>query len=525
MFKMNSLFFRTFILISTSMSLLIVVFNIYSINNKNNALLDVINSQTKTIAKSIVLASSDAMVTEDYSFIVEHNKKIIEDNTEITYITVSKENSKINLINSRDKWTTTQELPAEVREVQLETENGKIIKSTISDNAEVYHYTYPIVFSAIHWGWISIGYSLENYNMSKRSNYIDSIYLFFITLFASLLFSFALARWLLEPIILLKDAAKEVSLGNLHTKVPVRTNDELGELADSFNYMIETIKLSDEKLRHSNDELEKRVEQRTQELYELNISLDKRVKEELHKRVSQERILIQQSRFAAMGEMIGNIAHQWRQPLNALGLLLQNIENAYEMNMLDDAYIARIVEKGNRLTASMSQTIDDFRNFFKPNRDATLFSVASTIETTLEMIGASYSNHNIHILKDIDETLCIKGFSSEFSQVLLNILNNAKDALNETNPSEKNIFLRVFGKNDYVYVEIEDNAGGIPPEIKNSIFDPYFTTKEEGKGTGIGLYMSKTIIESNMQGRLHVEDGAQGANFIIQIKQEICNAN
>jgi len=525
MFKMNSLFTRTFILISTSMILLMIVFSIYSINNKDKALLDVINSKAKTITKSITLVASDAMVTQDYSFIVQHNEKVIQDDIEIVYLLVTKEHSKTNIVNNRDGWNVTQELPASIKASQQKTENGTVLKSTLSKDVNVYHFTYPIIFSEVQWGWLSVGYSLEKYEKTKKSYYIDSLFLLLITLFFSLVFSYVLTKWLLEPIILLKNAAAEVSSGNLETKVDISTNDEIGDLAHSFNSMVETIKVSDEKLRHSNDELEKRVEQRTKELNELNISLDKRVKEEVEKRSYQEQLLIHQSRFAAMGEMIGNIAHQWRQPLNALGLLLQNIENAYEMDMLDEAYIVRSVEKGNRLTASMSQTIDDFRNFFKPNRDATIFKVSSTIESTLEMIKPSYDNHTINILLDVDETLCIKGFSSEFSQVLLNILNNAKDALNETNPAEKHISIKVFQKNDYVYVEIEDNAGGIPQEIKSSIFDPYFTTKEEGKGTGIGLYMSKTIIETNMDGRLSVEDSIHGAKFIIEMRLELCDEN
>lgn len=507
------------------MLILMILFSTYSIKNKNEALIDVINSKTKTITKSITLVSSDAIVTEDYSFLVQHNEKVIEDNAEIVYIIFTKKDSKINLVNSKERWSVVPELPIKLITRQTENENGMILQSEFSQNNDVYHFTYPIVFSGVNWGWVSIGYSLEKYHESRQRHYIDSAYLLLITFLISLLFSFALTKWLLGPIILLKDAAKQVSSGNLQAKVYINNNDELGELAKSFNTMVETIKDSDEKLRHSNDELEKRVEQRTKELYELNISLDQKVKEEVEKRSYQEQMLIHQSRFAAMGEMIGNIAHQWRQPLNALGLLLQNIENAYEMEMLDDAYIAKTIEKGNRLTNTMSKTIDDFRNFFKPNKEATVFTIASTIDSTLEMVKQSYLNHTIQILIEVDKTLCIKGFASEFSQVLLNILNNAKDALVEKNPSKKTISIKAFEKNNFVYIEIEDNAGGVPIEIKSKIFDPYFTTKEEGKGTGIGLYMSKTIIENNMKGRIYLKDGAHGAKLVIEMKKEQCDEN
>ncbi len=341
----------------------------------------------------------------------------------------------------------------------------------------------------------------------------------------SIIFSFrfrvVLKDSILEPIAHLNSRTHEiVKTGDLKENVKVYNSDEIGELAENFNYMMNTIRLSKEKLQTNNEELETRVNERTNDLNELNRDLDRKVQEETHKRAQQEQILIQQSRFAAMGEMIGNIAHQWRQPLNALGLLLQNIENAYEMDMLDEAYIKRSVEKGNRLTNSMSQTIDDFRNFFKPDKEHTVFSIASSIKNTLEMLGSSLRNNMININEEIDESICVKGIPSELSQVVLNVLNNAKDALLDNRSDGRQINIKVFKDESSAYLEIEDNAGGIPKEILDKIFDPYFTTKDEGKGTGIGLYMSKTIVESNMKGSMGVQNSEDGAKFIIKIKLE-----
>ena len=237
---------------------------------------------------------------------------------------------------------------------------------------------------------------------------------------------------------------------------------------------------------------------------------------------SQHALIIQQSRLASMGEMISNIAHQWRQPLNALGLLLQNIENAYEMDILDKEYITHTINKGNRLTNSMSQTIDDFRNFFKPNKESEVFSISSSINSTMNILESSLNNNLITLNTDIDDSICIKGFSGEFSQVILNILNNSKDALIEFIPDNRQLFIRVFKDDENAYLEIADNAGGIPEKILEKIFDPYFTTKEEGKGTGIGLYMSKTIIEKNMNGSISVENKKDGALFRIVLNSTSC---
>jgi C4-dicarboxylate-specific signal transduction histidine kinase len=491
------------------------------IHNQKSALLDVLNSQANTIAKSLALVTSDAMVTDDESFIVEHIQKVLNDSDEIKYIIMSKKDEQ-SVYNDAKHWTILESLPTNLSALESEKIQSEILVSSLYEH-EVYHFTYPIMFSGIKWGWISIGLSLEQYNANMRSIYEDSFLLIVAMLVAAILFSYIITGWLVQPILILNKAARKIADGDLSVKVDISQKGEIGELALSFNHMIDALKISDKELRSANDALEQRVAQRTQELYLLNKQLDNRVKEETLKRAEQEQILIQQSRFAAMGEMIGNIAHQWRQPLNALGLLMQNIEYAYESKSLNDEYIKRVVEKGNRLTQSMSQTIDDFRNFFKPNKDFEVFSYAQAYKSTMAMIGSSILNNMIEISENIDKSVCVNGFSSEFSQVLLNILNNAKDALVGNQERERHIYITIYKEDEYAYFTIEDNAGGIQDEIITKVFDPYFTTKDEGKGTGIGLYMSKTIIESNMHGTLKVENSTLGARFTIKMKLNPCN--
>ena len=348
--------------------------------------------------------------------------------------------------------------------------------------------------------------------------YLTSLVIFIFIFLVSILFSYLLTKWIVGPVLRLNNAAKSVAQGNLDTQVDISSSDEVGELAKSFNVMILELKSSDKKLRNMNVELEHRVEERTEELEHLNSELDKRVKDEVQKRSNQEQLLIQQSRFAAMGEMIGNIAHQWRQPLNALSLILQNVQNAYDMDMLDEKYIQRTVQKGTLLTNNMSKTIDDFRDFFKPNKQVEVFSISKAIDTTFEIIGASFNNHMISFKKEFSKDFYTEGFSSEFSQVLLNILNNAKDELVAKSIKDKEISIKVSADEQNVKIDIKDNAGGIPEDILQKIFDPYFTTKEEGKGTGIGLYMSKTIIEHNMHGKLSASNAKDGAVFTILLK-------
>jgi PAS domain S-box-containing protein len=248
------------------------------------------------------------------------------------------------------------------------------------------------------------------------------------------------------------------------------------------------------------------------ELLHLNETLELRISQEVQKNLKHELLLIQQSRLAAMGEMIGNIAHQWRQPLNALGLLLFNIKDAYQFNTLDAAYLDQAVEDGSRMVQKMSTTISDFSNFFKPNKESSVFSALVQIREAATLMESSFQSSNISIQIDAPDDIMLLGFPNEYSQVLLNLLSNAKDAIlahNSTLAGRVDIFLtEIDGEG---CVSVCDNGGGIPEAILDKIFDPYFTTKENG--SGIGLYMSKMIIERNMNGRITVNNIEAGTEF------------
>jgi len=293
---------------------------------------------------------------------------------------------------------------------------------------------------------------------------------------------------------------KKFANNELDYRIRVNSTDEIGQLETSFNEMAEKI-----------DNLLK--EEKNQ-----NENLEKRVLEEVLKQKKQEQILIQQTKLAAMGEMISNIAHQWRQPLNALGLVMQNLKFSYDMGELDDKIMDRSITKANLLTSNMSKTIDDFRNFFKPNKLKDLFNINDTILKAVNLVESTFEHNKIEIIKDLHtDEINILGFSNEFSQVILNILSNSKDALIFNEIKDSKVIIKSYINNENIFITIEDNALGIPMDIIDKIFDPYFTTKEEGKGTGIGLYMSKIIIESNMNGKITAENRDNGSMFTIKI--------
>ena len=238
------------------------------------------------------------------------------------------------------------------------------------------------------------------------------------------------------------------------------------------------------------------------------------VTEDLRKK---ELLLIQQGRMAALGEMIGNIAHQWRQPMNILGLKVQEIGLTYKLGGFSEEFLDTNVAQAMEILQHMSQTIDDFRDFTSPDKEKCLFSVETVVAKTLAIIGESLKQREVAIDSSISGEAQINGYANEYSQVLLNLLINAKDAFEERQTSEARITVCSWQEAGKVVLTITDNAGGIKEEIMGKVFDPYFTTKEQGKGTGIGLFMSKTIVEKHMGGRLSVRNVEGGAEFRIEV--------
>ena len=246
-----------------------------------------------------------------------------------------------------------------------------------------------------------------------------------------------------------------------------------------------------------------------------DIAEKKRAAKELEE---QQMVLIQQSRLASMGEMIANISHQWRQPLNALGLNLQKLGLYQSRGILDEQRLNESIEKNMNLIHSMSSTIDDFRDFFNPNKEKSSFLIMDAIAKSYKIVESSFEHSLIkYEIKTDDDDVQVFGYINEFSQVIVNLLNNAKDVLNEKKISSAHVIIDVKKDGNQVLVTICDNGGGIPKSIGEKIFDPYFTTKEEGKGTGIGLYMSKMIIEDHMDGKFDFVNTAEGACFRIKL--------
>lgn len=252
-------------------------------------------------------------------------------------------------------------------------------------------------------------------------------------------------------------------------------------------------------------------------LEELNSTLEQRIETEVQNRQEKERILSNQARFAAMGEMIGNITHQWRQPLTAISNAVQDLPDAYAYGELDEVYLLKTVDQIHKQLTQMSSTIDDFRQFFSPSKIKMKFYAANQVKITLMMLQGMLQKHSIAVNLFINGDQEITGYPNEYNHVLINIINNARDVFKENTILNPTISITIDEQNGHSVVHIADNGGGIPSEILEKIFLPYFTTKGEIHGTGIGLYLSKQIIENNMGGTIQAANSDAGAVFTIRI--------
>lgn len=239
-----------------------------------------------------------------------------------------------------------------------------------------------------------------------------------------------------------------------------------------------------------------------------------RLEEEIEKNREEERIDFQNSKLIQMGELVSMIAHQWRQPLNALSATAINMSLLSSMGKLEPEHVQDSSRFIQEQCQKMSQTIDTFINFVKPAKESRLFRLQHTIEAIMQIIGSRMASHSIDITtQQLDETLAAEGYEDLLEQVLLNILSNAKDAFENQEIPEKWLRITLYEKEDVPRIIIEDNAGGIPENAQKKIFNPYFTTKEQGKGTGIGLYMSINIMRKSFKGDLLYTPIPNGSRF------------
>ena len=254
-----------------------------------------------------------------------------------------------------------------------------------------------------------------------------------------------------------------------------------------------------------NKRLKNLVNIKTNRLKIMNKKLAIRIKKELDKHQEKDRILAQQQKMVAMGQMIENIAHQWRQPLSVISTSASGLKLKKQLNILEDEELIKSIDKIVDTAKYLSDTIDDFRYFFKPQKDKTKFSLAKNIEKSLSFLEATLKENSIKVEFDYED-IDIIAYETELIQVFINIINNSKDAFIEKKIEDRVIFISIKKFPNRILIEIKDNAGGVEEDILDKVFEPYFTTKHQYNGTGIGLYMSNQIIKTHLNGDIFMKN-------------------
>jgi signal transduction histidine kinase len=370
----------------------------------------------------------------------------------------------------------------------------------LSTAASIPYYTGKYANSKRGFGFVTIGANVEEFHSAALENkkiiqnslktqsknmenileqdrtkieqYVDSllnqlssytIVMIIIVIFIAIL----LSNYLTDKLNKLRVAAKNFADGKLDYRLEITDQEEIAQLETSLNSMAQNIKQNQIKLKE------------------------------------KDRIMYQQAKMASMGEMLENIAHQWRQPLSVISSEASGIKVKKEFDILDEEELLNTMDNITQTTQHLSNTIDDFRNFFKPQIEKEIFNIESSIEKTLNIIGKKLANRDFIVIKNVGKNLKVDGFESELVQVFMNIISNTIDATVLKDIQQRYLFIDIFeDNNNNVVITIKDSAGGIPKDIINKIFDPYFTTKHKSNGTGIGLYMSEEIIVKHFYGEI-----------------------
>jgi signal transduction histidine kinase len=263
----------------------------------------------------------------------------------------------------------------------------------------------------------------------------------------------------------------------------------------------------------------RRQKKLTHHIEELNTTLEERITEALRKNKEQQAMMLHQDRLARMGEMIAMIAHQWRQPLNNLALTNQLLVSKYTKGKLDDEALAYFKENSKKQITQMSETIDDFRNFYKLEKEKVDFCVSDVVKELIDRTQIIFKDSGVKVTYTAEGCPMFHGYPNELKHAIQNIMSNARDALADKEEDKRQIDINVFEDDHAISIRIHDNAGGMPEEIKEKIFDPYFSTKDAKNGTGLGLYMANVIVAEHMNSEILLHADTEGTEFIIHLKK------
>lgn len=539
-FYFNSIKRRVIVTIVLTHVILMGIFVYDLINEQQKFLKKQSFEQLKSLTKSVAQNSVSWILSNDYVGLEELIDSISK-YPNLEYAMILNKEGKI--IAHTDLEYVNMYLSDELSVAFLFSK--KIEPILLIQNKKIIDYITPIFRDEQHIGWARIAINQDKISQNLQTILYEGVLFILIAIVTGYLFAYFLATNITKDLYSLIKIATQTATGNRNKRVNLNRKDELGILGNEINRMLDIMERNEKELKISNKELEKdivklefmdnkltqlnrdlekKVEEKTFELKKLNENLKKEIQEEVEQNRQKDNMLFQQSKMASMGEMIENIAHQWRQPLSLISTSASGIKINKEYGTLSDELLDEAVDNIMNGTKFLSNTIDDFRDFYKVDKTKERFNIKEVLDKTLKLTSSRFTNRAIKVIKDCEE-LYILGFENELIQVFINILNNARDQLENFSHDERFIFISVKKDENRAVISIKDNAGGIKEEIINRIFEPYFTTKGSDKGTGIGLFMSKEIIEKHFYGEIFAKNETliynkkeyKGANFIIYL--------
>ena len=529
-------------------SIAVLSYKSINISEHNKQTLKVVHSKSQT-----VLALQDKVITPLYrlreltqSLVMAPNNKIritIEKDLNKLLNSLEKEFSSLKNTNVSLEWEKYKNYIKNTKKyIQEEFEEGAYINVTTLSR-EQFNHLLEVLLSIQSDSLNNSTIAYEKASQEAKKTKFEILMVIVIVLILSTIIGWLIASNIIKSINIVQQGLTNF-FDYLHhkkdkvIKIEIDSKDEFYQMAQMINENVSDIQKDIQK----NEELIKNATKVLEELKGGDLSsrltknsnhealnelktmmnnmidnLEFQVNEQIDKRLEQEQILIQQSKLASMGEMIGNIAHQWRQPLAQISAIHMNMKVTYDFDKFTKEYLNTKIKEANTLTNYMSQTISDFQNFFKPQGEKEEFHVEKACRDSYLILESSLKYHNIKTTINVIEDSLVFGYKNEYSQVILNVLSNAKDILIEREIKNPEIKIEIKTGNNFAIVKIQDNANGVSEDIIEKIFDPYFTTRHKTQGTGIGLYMSKNIIERNMKGFINVRNDNNGAIFTIKI--------
>ena len=510
----KSLFVRTGLMALTGVLLTLGLFVALILPTQHRMLTSRLESMAQVVATSIDQITVTSIVVEDYSPVIEHCMKVVRERGFVRYIVITRKDG-FSLVHTHDGWAYERD----ATRWQAGTEpTGSFVDNELVDEA-VFGYSYPLRYSGIDWGWIHIGLSTEQYDRDLRETYVRMAAVGGVCLIAASLISLFFARRVSRPIRHLDQVSRVVTAGNLSARATVSTGDEIESLAASFNQMTAS-------LQRTQEELEQRVDERTARLLQANNELrgeietrrqaeDARYAAEAELE-AQRTVTMRSDRLRSLGEMAAGIAHELNQPLMGVRGLAEHIligqDRGWPLEPEElHSRMERVVEQADRMVHIIEHIRMFAREAGRPMQTAV--DVNGVVDSAVDLLGAQFRSHGLELMCEHGRNLPkVLGNAYSLEEVLLNLLNNARDAVEEavtdgSSATAARVWVstavgQVDGQ-DRVLIEVADTGTGIADDVLSRVFDPFFSTKDPNKGTGLGLAVSKSIVEE-FGGQLHL---------------------